>query len=210
MTVWPVGGLLSEYTQLIAADGSLRNEVLSWVRADTPSSYRADLFNTVDMLSLHLLLFSSIAYYSERSFYLPLRALAVLALYVRLLRLIYLSPALGALVLLLVRMTIDLLKLFVLLIFVIVALVSALYVVADQENTAQFPECDDFRILQGSWRSWASLFFLGLNAVVDGRAQDALLMCVLHDGNEHRALLWIFLYLFLVFVVVLLLNMLIV
>ena len=205
-----MGGLLSEYTQLIAADGSLRNEVLSWVRADTPSSYRADLFNTVDMLSLHLLLFSSIAYYSERSFYLPLRALAVLALYVRLLRLIYLSPALGALVLLLVRMTIDLLKLFVLLIFVIVALVSALYVVADQENTAQFPECDDFRILQGSWRSWASLFFLGLNAVVDGRAQDALLMCVLHDGNEHRALLWIFLYLFLVFVVVLLLNMLIV
>ena len=46
-------------------------------------------------------------------------------------------------------MTIDLLKLFVLLIFVIVALVSALYVVADHEST-NFSECDDFRILQAA------------------------------------------------------------
>ena len=87
--VWPLGGLVSEYTQLIAADettptlvASLKNEVLSWVRSDTPSTYRADLFNTVDMVSLHLLLASEIAYYTERSAYLPLRAFAVLALYV--------------------------------------------------------------------------------------------------------------------------------
>ena len=55
------------------------------------------------MLSLHLLLASSIAFYTIDSAYLPLRAFAVLALYVRLLRIIYLSPSLGALVLLLVR-----------------------------------------------------------------------------------------------------------
>eukprot|EP00966_Prymnesium_polylepis_P008627 199071-Prymnesium_polylepis.1 len=83
--VWPTGGLLSEYAQLIAADGSLRNELLSWVRADTPSSYRADLFNTVDMVALHLLLLSTVAWYRFPSAHLPLRAFAVLALYVRLL-----------------------------------------------------------------------------------------------------------------------------
>ena len=63
---------------------SLKNEVLSWVRSDTPSTYRADLFNTVDMVSLHLLLFSYIAYYAARAAYLPLRAFAVLALTIRL------------------------------------------------------------------------------------------------------------------------------
>ena len=79
------------YSQLVAADSdtptllaSLKNEVLSWVRSDTPSTYRADLFNTVDMVSLHLLLFSYIAYYAARAAYLPLRAFAVLALTIRL------------------------------------------------------------------------------------------------------------------------------
>ena len=110
--VWPLGGLLSEYAQLVAADestptlvASLRNEVLSWVRSDVPSTYRADLFNSVDMLSLHLLLASEVAYYTAPVAHLPLRAFAVLTLYVRLLRLIYIHPAFGALVLLLVRMT---------------------------------------------------------------------------------------------------------
>ena len=217
--IWPLGGLVSEYSQLIAADSdtptlvaSLKNEVcaslssrrlvaccslhhavcphkvLSWVRSDTPSTYRADLFNTVDMVSLHLLLASEIAYYAARGAYLPLRAFAVLALYVRLLRLIYLSPSLGALVLLLVRMTIDLLKLFVLLIFVVIALVSALYVVeptwrADAlDAAARKPACDDFYILGGSWNNWAKLCFLVLNAVVDGRAQDAL--CTSYRGFQ--------------------------
>ena len=89
--IWPLGGLVSEYSQLIAADSdtptllaSLKNEVLSWVRSDTPSTYRADLFNTVDMLSLHLLLASYIAYYVAPAAYLPLRAFAVLALNIRL------------------------------------------------------------------------------------------------------------------------------
>ena len=248
--VWPLGGLLSEYLQLIATDSntptlyaSVKNEVLpprphptrhraphhtarathlcdppqvlSWVRSDTPSTYRDDLFNVVDMLALHLLLASEIAYYAANEVYLPLRAFAVLALDVRLLRLIYLSPKLGALVLLLVRMTIDLLKLFVLLAFAVFALVSALYVVegswqGDEHDKAQrTPACDDFYILGGSWTHWGKLLFLVMNAVVDGRAQDALFMCVLHEENSNRYLLWLFTYLMLLFVVVLLLNMLI-
>ena len=103
----------------------------------------------------------------------------------RLLRLIYLSPTLSALVLLLVRMTTDLLKLLVLLIFVVVALVSAMYVVEptwtgddELDRLPRIPACDDFYILGGSWNNWAKLFFLVLNAVVDGRAQDALFMYV--------------------------------
>jgi hypothetical protein len=221
--VWPLGGLLSEYTQLIAADettptlvASLKNEVLSWVRSDVPSNYRADLFNTVDMLSLHLLLVSEVAYYAARSAYLPLRSFAVLALYVRLLRLIYIHPTFGALVLLLVRMTRDLVQLFVLIVFVVVALVSAMYVVEPTwtssdalDRAARLPACDDFYILGGSWSNWAQLAFVVLNAVVDGRAQDALFMCVLHEENENRYLLWTFVFLLLLFVVVLLLNMLI-
>lgn len=206
--VWPVSGLIAEYKALIAADGSLRYELLSWLRSDTPSAYRADLFKAVDMLALHLLVVSDIAYYTERSAYLPLRSLAVLALFVRLLRLIYLLPTLGALVLILVQMTIDLCKLGVLLVFVLVALSSALFVVANRESI-DFDECSDFQILQGSWQSYIQLLFIAANAVVDGRAQDAMLMCVLHDGNEHRYFLWLFTYLFLLFVVVLLLNMLI-
>ena len=113
-------------------------------------------------------------------------------------------------------MTIDLLKLFVLLLFVVVALVSALFVVEptwlgadDLDRAARAPVCDDFHILGGSWSRWWNLLFLALNAVVDGRAQDALLMCVLHEQNENRYLLWLFTYCFLIFVVVLLLNMLI-
>lgn len=221
--VWPLGGLISEYTQLVAADestptlfASLRNEVLSWFRSDVPSTYRADLFNMVDMLSLHLLLASEIAYYVAQGAYLPLRAFAVLALYVRLLRVIYIHPTFGALVLLLVRMTIDLVQLFVLLVFVVVSLVSALYVVEptwtgsdELDREPRQPACDDFYILGGSWNNWAKLAFMVLNAVVDGRAQDALFMCVLHEENENRYLLWTFVYLLLLFVVVLLLNMLI-
>ena len=221
--VWPLGGMLSEYTQLVAADestptlfASLKNEVLSWMRADIPSTYRADLFNTVDMISLHLLLASEITYYSAPAAHLPLRAFAVLALYVRLLRLIYIHPTFGPLVLLLVRMTIDMVKLFVLLIFVVVALVSALYVVEPSwtgsdalDRAPRSPACDDFYIFRGSWNNWAKLAFVVLNAVVDGRAQDALFMCVLHEDNENRYLLWTFTYLLLLFVVVLLLNMLI-
>ena len=93
--------------QLINADGSLRNELLSWVRTDTPSSYRTDLFNTVDMLALHLLLLSTVVWHFDANgaTYLSLRALAALALWVRLLRLIYLSESLGPLVLLLFTMT---------------------------------------------------------------------------------------------------------
>merc|ERR1719198_1637293 len=112
-------------------------------------------------------------------------------------------------------MTIDLCKLFVLLLFVVVALVSALYVVEgtweadDIDRAARTPACDDFYILGGSWNHWAMLFFQVMNAVVDGRAQDALFMCVLHEANENRYLLWLFTYLLLLFVVVLLLNMLI-
>ncbi|KAL1496837.1 hypothetical protein AB1Y20_014423 [Prymnesium parvum] len=207
--VWPVGGLVSEYKQLIAADGSLRNELLSWVRSDTPSSYRADLFNTVDMLCLHLLLFSYIAYYSAPSAYLPLRSLAVLALHVRLLRIIYLSPSLGALVLIMVRMSLDLYQVFVLLLFVAISLVSAMYVVADSFDPDSTPVCGDFKVMQGSWTNWLSLFFLALNAVVDGRAQDSLLMCVLYEGHSHNVFLWGFTYMFFIFVVVLCLNMLI-
>ena len=209
--IWPLGGLLSEYTQLVAADestptllASLKNEVLSWVRSDTPSTYRADLFNTVDMISLHLLLASEVAYYVAQGAYLPLRAFAVLALYVRLLRLIYIHPTFGALVLLLVRMTVDLIQLFILLIFVVVALVSALYVVEptwtgsdELDLAARSPACADFYILGGSWNHWAKLAFMVLNAVVDGRAQDALFMCVLHEENENRFLLWTFTYLLL-------------
>ena len=113
-------------------------------------------------------------------------------------------------------MTIDLLKLFVLLLFVVVALVSALFVVEptwqgedELDQAAREPACDDFYILGGSWNRWEKLLFLVLNAVVDGRAQDALFMCVLHENNENRLLLWFFTYLLLLFVVVLLLNMLI-
>ena len=65
--------------------------------------------------------------------------------------------------LLLVRMTIDLMKLFVLLIFVVVALVSALYVVEGTwqsdalDRAARVPACDDFYILGGSWNHVPSL-----------------------------------------------------
>ena len=190
------------------------------MRSDTPSTYRDDLFNVVDMLALHLLLASEIAYWAtddDNDVYLPLRAFAVraidllraltvvcppsyrpsqwcapspwqvLALDVRLLRLIYLSPKLGALVLLLVRMTVDLLKLFVLLVFVVFSLVSALYVVEQATwragdaaiEAARTPACDDFYILGGSWTHWGKLLFLVLNAVVDGRAQVVL---DLHSG----------------------------
>ena len=141
----------------------------------------------VSVRGYHLLLASEIAYWAtddDNAVYLPLRAFAVLALDVRLLRLIYLSPKLGALVLLLVRMTVDLLKLFVLLIFVVFSLVSALYVVEqatwrgdDLDRAERTPACDDFYILGGSWTHWGKLLFLVLNAVVDGRAQDALFMC---------------------------------
>lgn len=113
-------------------------------------------------------------------------------------------------------MTVDLVQLFVLLVFVVVAFVSALYVVepswsgSDEiDRAARVPACDDFYILGGSWNNWAKLAFVVLNAVVDGRAQDALFMCVLHEENENRYLLWVFTYLVLLFVVVLLLNMLI-
>ena len=98
---------------------------------------------------------------------------------------------------------------------VVVALVSALYVVEPtwqddaSDRELRRPACDDFYILGGSWNDWAKLLFLVLNAVVDGRAQDALFMCVLHEKNENRYLLWTFVYLLLLFVVVLLLNMLI-
>ena len=61
-------------------DLEIRSARLSWVRADTPSTYRADLFNTVDMLALHLLLATEIAYYAAPRAYLPLRSFAVLTL----------------------------------------------------------------------------------------------------------------------------------
>jgi len=79
----------------------------------------------------------------------------------------------------------------------------------ETDRALRRPACDDFYILGGSWNSWPMLFFMVLNAVVDGRAQDALFMCVLHEQNENRYLLWFFTYLLLCFVVVLLLNMLI-
>lgn len=110
----------------------------------------------------------------------------------------------------------DLIMLFVLLVFVVVAFVSALYVVEpswtgsdELDLAARSPACADFYILGGSWNNWLKLAFLVLNAVVDGRAQDALFMCVLHEQNQNRYLLWTFTYLLLLFVVVLLLNMLI-
>ncbi|KAL1519631.1 hypothetical protein AB1Y20_023142 [Prymnesium parvum] len=209
--VWPASGLMSEYKQLVAADGSLRNEMLSWLRADTPSTYRADLFNTVDMLALHLLLFSTIAWYYSSAVHAALRAFAVLALCVRLLRLIYLSQSLGALVLLLVRMTSDMIKLFALLSFVLVALVSSLYVLHDRpdEDLQPLPlECVDFLKLRGSWSTWHGVMFILINSILDGGAQDALLLCSLHD-NELWSLAWVFTYLFLLFVCVLLLNMMI-
>mmetsp|Transcript_15337 Transcript_15337/g.25595 ORF Transcript_15337/g.25595 Transcript_15337/m.25595 type:complete len:417 (+) Transcript_15337:1-1251(+) len=106
-------------------------------------------------------------------------------------------------------------QLFTLLAFVAIALVSALYVVEGTwqddktDRATRAPVCDDFYDLGGSWNDWAKLLFIVLNAVVDGRAQDALFLCVLHEANENRYLMWLFTYLFHCFVIVLLVNMLI-
>jgi hypothetical protein len=48
------------------------------------------MFNAVDILALHLLLLSTAAFHWARSLFLPLRSLAALALWVRMLRIIIL------------------------------------------------------------------------------------------------------------------------
>lgn len=153
------------------------------------------------MVSLHLVLLAFIAYFYFPGGFAYLRSFAALTLWIRLLRFIYLSQRLGSLVLLLVRMTQDMLRLMVLIGFIIMALTSALHVLLNDAvlDFLESSECADFTAMRGNFHDWMGMAFLLINSMIDGKAQDALMLCTINAGGVW-ALAWFYAYIFMLFV----------
>ena len=167
--LWAIGGCFAEYRMFAPNLATLRYELLSFVRDDSPSQYRSDVFNITDLLGYHLLLVSLLLpspEYDELA--VSLWSVATVLAWLRMIRLLELDSSLGPVVIMGIKLIGDVVKLGFLIFFVLCALVSGTSVIfsygmsmAEIVNTEDIASnvatarrgnaCLSFVQLEGSW-----------------------------------------------------------
>ena len=221
LILWALGACISEYLQIAPSRERLREEIMSFFHVDLPSRYRTP-FNVCDFLAVHLMLIALLLPESASMEASVLWSMACCTSWLRLLRLLLLSPKLGPLTLIFVRMVNDLVQLLVIQALVAGSFGAALYVLFRSHGASSDVESIALLVTEASnahdscntlltqhagftYRSVQGLFFAFLNGAIEGNSYDACLM------REHPmwGVTWLYAWLFKLITAVLLINMLI-
>jgi hypothetical protein len=224
--VWSIGGCCSEWGQWLA-NRHWRTELLSFFRPDVGSMYRADIFNSLDFFTFHVMVVATLLPIAEPdttrlSAKAALWSLISACAWLRLLRVLQISTRFGPLVLMMVNMLSDVISLLVLTFFVLLAITSAIYILFNSHTSsgpasvADLESCAEVYELRGRFNNFFSVFFVLFNGAFNGEHARTV-ACLIryadpqYDPDDYAAMVftWMFGFSFMLMTTVLLLNMLI-